>query len=184
MSKVKIYTYIALLRGINVGGHNKVPMKDLRSLLSKIKLESVQTYIQTGNIVFMSKETNTSKLEEKINKAISSHFGLDIQVLVKSVQQLKHIFDTCPFSEEKKINSYFIMLNKMPDIDLVKEASKKIYENEEYVIYDDSIYFYSANGYGRAKFNLIFFERKLNVKATARNYKTMVKLLSLSQTTD
>ena len=184
MTKENKNTKIALLRGINVAGKNKIPMAELRTLLTNRGLEEVKTYIQSGNIIFKSLKISQSNLETKINKAIKSHFGLNVPVLVKSRQELQHIFDNCPFSEEKKVNSYFIMLTKKPNVDLVKEASQKTYENEEYVIHNDSIYFYAANGYGRAKFNLNYFERKLNVNATARNYKTMVKLLSLSQTTD
>lgn len=73
------------------------------------------------------------------------------------------------------------MLSEIPDQDLVTEASQKIYPNEEYVILKDCIYFFCANGYGNAKFNLNFFEKKLKVNATSRNFKTMVKLLSLSE---
>lgn len=176
-------TKIALLRGVNVAGKHKVPMAELRTLLTNTGLFEVKTYIQTGNIFFKSLETNNNKLEEKISKAIKDHFGFKVPVLVKSSKEIQAIFDNCPFSEEKKINSYFVMLSKLPNVDLVRKASQKTYKDEEYLIYNNSIYFYSANGYGRAKFDLNFFERKLNVKATARNYKTMVKLLSLSQTT-
>lgn len=174
-------TYIALLRGINVGGHKKVPMAELRALLTKSGLENVKTYIQTGNIIFQSSSKNTKTLEEKIKQSILEHFGFDVSVLVRTRVQLSKIFNDCPFPEEKKVSSYFAILSEAPKEDLVQEAYKKTYENEEYEILNDALYFYCANGYGNAKFNLNFFERKLMVSATARNYKTMVKLLSLSQ---
>lgn len=173
-------TYIALLRGINVGGHKKVPMVELRELLTNSGLENVQTYIQSGNVVFESLEGDTKDLESKIRKVILDCFGFDVFVLVRTRKQLKKIFDNCPFPEDKKVNSYFAMLTELPNKDLVKEAVEKTYENEEYVILNDGLYFYCGNGYGNAKFNLNFFERKLKVAATSRNYKTMVKLLSLS----
>lgn len=174
-------TYIALLRGINVGGHKKVPMAELRGLLTKSGLENVKTYIQTGNVIFQSSSKSTKTLEEKIKQSILEHFGFDVYVLVRTRAQLSKIFNDCPFPEEKKENSYFAILSNVPKEDLVQEAYKKTYENEEYEILNDALYFYCANGYGKAKFNLNFFERKLMVSATARNYKTMVKLLSLSQ---
>lgn len=177
-------TYIALLRGINVGGHKKVPMAELRELLANSGLKNVQTYIQSGNVIFQSKVDDINALEKSIKQSIFDHFGFDVSVLVRTRIQLKAIFDTCPFSEEKKVNSYFAMLTEIPNKDLVKEASEKTYENEEYEIVNDCIYFYCDKGYGNAKFNLNFFERKLKVGATSRNYKTMVKLLSLSQTND
>lgn len=173
-------TYIALLRGINVGGHKKVPMAELRELLTKSGLENVSTYIQTGNIIFQTLEKDISILEESIKKNILNHFGFEISVLVKTRQDLKRIFDASPFSEEKKKASYFTMLHDTPDEDLVKEASEKVYEGEEYQIINDCLYFYCEKGYGQAKFNMNFFERKLKTSATSRNYNTMVKLLSLS----
>ncbi len=173
-------TYIALLRGINVGGHKKVPMAELRELLTTSGLENVQTYIQSGNVIFQSTQKNKNKLEDLIHNAITSHFDFEVPTLVRTREDLKTIFDNCPFTEEKKVNSYFTMLSEIPEKDLVDEASKKTYPNEDYIILNDCIYFFCANGYGNAKFNLNFFERKLNINATSRNYKTMVKLLSLS----
>ncbi|WOD44526.1 DUF1697 domain-containing protein [Hwangdonia lutea] len=173
-------TYIALLKGINVGGHKKVPMAELRELLTKSGFENVQTYIQSGNVIFRSSEKNILNLERQIQKAIDSHFGFNVSVLVKTRADLKRIFDACPFQKEKKQASYFAILHNSPPKDLVKLASEKVYEGEEYFILNDCIYFYCATGYGRAKFNINYFERKLKTVATARNYNTMVKLLSLS----
>ncbi len=173
-------TYIALLRGINVGGHRKVPMAELRDLLTKIGLSNVKTYIQSGNVIFKVAETNVQEIENSIQKSIADHFGFEVSVMVRTRQQLQKIFDNCPFSEDKKINSYFAILSHSPDKDLVQEAYEKTYENEEYKIINDCLYFYSDKGYGNAKFSLNYFEKKLNVNATARNYKTMLKLLSLS----
>ncbi|WP_299366599.1 DUF1697 domain-containing protein [Winogradskyella sp.] len=173
-------TYIALLRGINVGGHKKVPMAELRELLSKSGLEHLKTYIQSGNIVFQSAIDDSRVLEETIKASILHHFGFEVPVLVRTRDQLLKIFNDCPFQQEKKTNSYFAILSDIPNQDLVKEAYKKTYENEEYAILNDGLYFYCANGYGNAKFNLNFFEKKLNVNATSRNFKTMVKLLDMS----
>jgi uncharacterized protein (DUF1697 family) len=174
-------TYIALLRGINVGGHKKVPMAELRELLTKSGLENVKTYIQSGNVVFQSSINNTKTLEEEIKSSIVNHFGFDVSIIVRTRAQLNTIFDNCPFTEEKKVSSYFAILSDIPNEDLVKTAYEKTYENEEYKILNDCLYFYCANGYGNAKFNMNYFEKKLEVSATSRNYKTMVKLLSLSE---
>jgi uncharacterized protein (DUF1697 family) len=173
-------TYISLLKGINVGGHKKVPMAKLRELLTKSGFENVQTYIQSGNIIFQSSEENTQNIEKTIKHAILDYFGFEVSVLVLTRHHLKRIFDGSPFSEEKKKASYFMMLHDAPEKDLVKDASEKIYEGEEYEIIKDCIYYYCEKGFGQAKFNANFFERKLKTFATARNYNTMVKLLSLS----
>lgn len=173
-------TYIALLRGINVGGHRKVPMAELRELLTKIGLSSVKSYIQSGNVIFKVAETNAQKIENSIQKSIVDYFGFEVSVLVRTRQQLQRIFNDCPFSEDKISNSYFAILSHVPKEDLVEVAYEKVYEHEEYKIINDCLYFYSDKGYGKAKFSLNYFEKKLNVIATARNYKTMLKLLSLS----
>lgn len=173
-------THIALLRGINVGGHKKVPMADLRELLTKSGLVNVKTYIQSGNVIFQSSEVNKDKLEAQIKKSILDYFGFEVSVMVRTRADLETIFNNCPFSEEKKENSYFAILSDIPNKNLVKEAYKKTYENEEYKILNDCLYFYCTNGYGNAKFNMNYFEKKLEIAATSRNYKTMVKLLSLS----
>ncbi|WP_299128115.1 DUF1697 domain-containing protein [uncultured Winogradskyella sp.] len=174
-------TSIALLRGVNVGGHKKMPMADLRELLAKSGLKNVKTYMQTGNIFFQSSLEDNNALESKIRILIADHFGFKVSVIVRTKAQIQTIFNNCPFPEEKKLKSYFAMLSQVPDAELLAEAKEKTYENEEYSIINDAIYFYCAKGYGNAKFSLNYFEKKLKVKATARNYKTMLKLLSLSE---
>ena len=173
-------TYIALLRGINVSGQKKVPMAELRELLLESGFKNVQTYIQSGNVIFKSERKDVEKLELEIHNAIKKHFGFEVPILIIKPYVLQQIFDDCPFTEEKKANSYFMLLYSNPDVHLVNEVSKMSYQDEEFIISNNCIYFYSSIGYGRTKFNNNFFERKLKTTATARNYKTMVKLLSLS----
>ncbi len=173
-------TYIVLLKGINVGGHKKVPMAELRELLTKTGFINVQTYIQSGNVILQSPQDDLQDIEETIQSAILNHFGFEVSVLVKTRENLKRIFNGSPFSEEKKKASYFMMLHDIPDKELVKVASEKIYEGEEYKIVEDCIYFFCAKGYGQAKFNANFFERKLKTFATSRNYNTTVKLIAMS----
>ena len=172
-------TFIALLRGINVSGQKKIPMAQLRSLLSKSGFDNVQTYIQSGNVIFQSSEVNRTTLENLIQKAITSHFGFEVPVLVRSAAEIGDILDACPFTDEKKTNGYFTLLHSAPDKKLIKETHLISYPNEEFHISNQCVYFYSTSGYGNAKCNNNFFERKLKVDATTRNYKTMVKLLSL-----
>ena len=172
--------YIALLRGINVSGHKKIPMAELRSVLEKSGLEDVGTYIQTGNVFFNSRKKSVDHLETHIHKVIKSHFGFEVMVIIKKPADIQRIINNCPFSEHKKLKSYFTLLKTIPSEELIAEAIKKQYLNEEYHILDDCIYFFCEAGAGKAKFNMNFFERKLNTVSTTRNYNTMMKLLSLS----
>jgi len=173
--------YIALLRCINVSGQKKIPMAELREVLSKSGLVNIQTYIQSGNVIFQSSKTNKQKLETKIFEAIKAHFGFEVPVLVLNLEELQRIFDNAPFPQEEKEKSYFMFLYSKPNKDLVASVSQISYPNETFLITDTAVYFYCSTGYGKAKCGYNFFERKLKVTATARNYKTMVKLLSLSQ---
>lgn len=172
--------YIVLLKGINVGGHKKVLMAELRELLSNTNFQNVQTYIQSGNLILESPEKDVKKLKLHMQNAIKNHFGFEISVLIKTPKEFQQIFNACPFPKDIKQLSYFVILDDAPNKDLLNDASVKIYDGELYEIINDCIYFYFEKGFGQSKFNINFFERKLKTIGTARNFKTMVKLLSLS----
>lgn len=171
-------TYIALLRGINVGGHKKILMADLKLLLESIGLQNVQTYIQSGNVVFNSKEE--THLASKIAKAIEAKYGFKVPVLVKKASELSEILSKCPFFDEKREKSYFILLEEKPTQELMDLTAAFSNTNEEFHITENSVYIYYAVGAGKAKMGVNFFERKLKVKATARNYRTMAKLIAFA----
>ncbi|MEW7290095.1 DUF1697 domain-containing protein [Aquimarina sp. 2304DJ70-9] len=182
-------TYIALLRGINVSGQKKIKMIDLKGMLEDLGLTSVTTYIQSGNIVFKSKNTNTQILSDQIKKGISTKFGFDVPVLLLTPETLKDIYQKNTFSEgllngeieDKKM--YFTLLSASPDQEAVVELMAKDYEEEKFKITDKVVYFYAAKGYGKTKLTNNFFEKKLKCNATTRNLKTVIKLLELSKLT-
>ncbi len=174
-------TFIVLLRGINVGGHKKVPMATLRELLTKGGYYEVKTYIQSGNIVLQSSVLETSVIEQNIQKLIAEYFGFDVSVLVRTRAHLLNNFNACPFSQLEKENSYFVLLSKIPSDENLEKVKAIEYENEIYQIVQDCLYFYASVGYGKSKFNMNLFEKKLELSATTRNYKTMLKLLDLSK---
>lgn len=172
--------YIALLRGINVGGHNKVPMAQLRECLTKAGFSNVSTYIQSGNIFLQADENSPSIIATQIQTLVEQEFGVTVPVIVKQRRELQQILDNCPWDTEKKEQAYFVILNTIPNKNVVAIAQEKVYENDEYLIIKDCIYLYPKKGYGRSKFKMNYFEKILETHATARNYKTMLKLLSLS----
>ncbi|MDN3491203.1 DUF1697 domain-containing protein [Winogradskyella bathintestinalis] len=174
-------TYIAFLRGINVGGHKKVPMVELRNLLTQLGLKNVQSYIQSGNVIFQSSNKNLENLEKNIQKSILNHFGFEVHILIRTPLVLESILNNCPFSEEKKTNSYFIILKQPPEATLIEAIAKQNFPNEEFIITENCVYIYYSLGAGKAKLGVNWFEKKLKVIATARNYKTMIKLQALSR---
>ena len=173
-------TFIALLRGINVSGHNIIPMVKLREALTESGLKDVRTYIQSGNVIFESDKNSKKELSELIENTIDNRFGYEVPVLVIEPETIKHILDRCPFEHDKKEKSYFTLLYSRPESAGVEDLESISYPDEEFVIDDSVIYYYCSAGYGKAKFSNKLVERKLSTKATSRNYRTMMKLLSLS----
>ena len=122
-------TFIALIRGINVGGRNKLPMANLRSALQLAGFEYLQTYIQSGNVIFKSSTLDQTKLEDLIHEVIKSKFSIEVPVLVRTREELKAIVDRCPFAPELIEKSYFIILNKIPDQVHIEAVSEIKFEN-------------------------------------------------------
>ncbi|MFK5982653.1 MAG: DUF1697 domain-containing protein [Flavobacteriaceae bacterium] len=173
-------TYIALLRGINVSGHKKILMTDLRTLLEKSGLQNVKTYIQSGNVIFTSSEKKET-VATIIFEAIQKKYGWEVPVLVLTSTEIKSVIDNCPFSEGKKEKSYFILLKSNATTETVLETSKLSSPKEEFVITNSCVYIYYDLGAGKSKLGTNFFKKKLKVKATARNFRTMAKLLEMSR---
>ncbi|KAA3614638.1 MAG: DUF1697 domain-containing protein [Calditrichaeota bacterium] len=176
--------YIVLLRGINVSGQKKIKMEDLRSHLRDLHFTDIQTYIQSGNIIFKYNSTNQATLAEAIKNKIAEKYNFDVPVLVLTTTELEIAVANCPFSpatgqETKRI--YFTFLSETPIPERVAKLKKLDYNPEQYILAGKTIYFYSPNGYGRAKMNNNFFENQLKVAATTRNWKTVHKLLEMAE---
>ncbi|MEO1051447.1 MAG: DUF1697 domain-containing protein [Bacteroidota bacterium] len=177
-------TYIALLRGINVSGQKKIKMADLRAHLEELNFSKISTYIQSGNIVFNAISESPHDLETLIASKIKEKYGFDVPVLIQTPEQIEMLIDRCPYIKDadkdpKKI--YLTLLSEEPSADRVAQLSHIQYEGEEYILQDRCIYFYADNGYGKAKMNNNFFENKLKVNATTRNWNTMNKLLDMAR---
>ncbi len=170
--------YIAFLRGINVGGHRKILMADLRMLFESLGYSQVSTYIQSGNVLFASERE--SGHAENISKAIQEKYGWEVPVIVKTTEALRTILEACPFSEAHKGMSYFILLDSKPQQVDIGKTQAISYPKETFVITDTCVYYVAENGYRNAKCDSNFFERKLKVIATARNHRTVAKLLTLA----
>jgi len=171
--------YIALLRGINVGGHKKILMADLKSIFVSLGFEKVITYIQSGNVVFNASEKELD-LSNKISEAIDAKYSFNVPVLVKKASELNQIVSKCPFSDEKREKSYFILLKENPSKENMDITAAFSSTKEEFSITKNCIYIYYATGAGKAKMGINFFEKKLEVDATARNYRSMTKLITLA----
>lgn len=173
--------YIVLLRGVNVSGHNLLPMKELKKVMEVAGFESVATYIQSGNIVFNSNESNIDILKSLIIRLIQKHFNLSISVFILSRKQLIEIINNSPFKDEEDTKKlYYIILEQSPSVDLIEKLKIIQYPPDEYFIQDSVIYLNCHNGYGNTKFSNNFFENKLKLNATTRNWNTFQKLIEMT----
>ena len=174
-------TYIALLRGINVGGHKRIKMADLRALLQQLGFENIATYIQSGNIVFQSQE-NKSFCATAIKELIRAHYGFEVPVLLLIAKHLKEVLQSCPFSEEKQSDSYYTLLFEPPQNENIAIFKSIHYPDEEIELINDCVYFYTSKGMGKAKYSNNLAENKLKVIATTRNHRTLCKLIEMAKT--
>lgn len=168
--------YIALIRGINVGGHNLIKMQDLRNSLKSIGLGHVQTYIQSGNIVFQS-EDKPEKLKLQIEQVIKSEFGFLVPVILRSSTEWEEIIKNCPYavnslSEGESI--HLALLETEPTKACIQTLLTFKSKTEECYINGKEIYVYLQGSFHRAKLPIQI--QKIGVSATVRNWKTIKKL--------
>ena len=173
-------TYITMLRGINVSGQKKIKMSDFKIHLQELNFIDVQTYIQSGNAVFKNMKGSSKALETKITKMILKEYGFEVSVIVKSREEITDVLDNNPFVKDKDLDRLYVtFLSEEPSSVNLQKLKGIDHSPEEYVLKKKTIYLYSPYGYGRAKMNNNFFENKLKVAATTRNWKTVNKLADM-----
>lgn len=164
-------TYIALLRGVNVGGR-KLPMADLRATFDALGHTDVRTYIQSGNVVFRAGTGSKAAVRAAIEKAIERDSGLDVTVLMRTPAELASVITRNPYGSD----AYVTFLDDKPAGAKVKAIDPDQCAPDEFTVAGREVFVRCPNGYGRTKINNTFFERKLATRATTRNWNT-VKLL-------
>lgn len=177
-------TYISMLRGINVGGHKKVKMDILKQLYVELRYTNVQTYIQSGNIIFQTNDTETIDLAKKIRIQILKVTGLDVPVLVLKLEEMKRIVENNPylFDSTKNPNTFHVtFLSAIPDTIIIEKLKSIDYGADYFELLDKAIYIYCPSGYGKTKLTNTFFENKLKTIATSRNWKTVNELIRLAE---
>lgn len=179
--------YIALLRGINVGGHNKIKMADLRKMLERMGLARVQTYIQSGNVLFESAESKGT-LRVQMEQGILETFGFPISVMLRTSEEIEGIVRNCPFSDEtirqaeeaSEFESLYVaMLPEAPAAEDVEKLRLYVNEKETFEVIGEEVYLLFMESVRNSK--LAVQLSKLGVPMTMRNWKTMNKLVQLSQ---
>jgi uncharacterized protein (DUF1697 family) len=174
--------YIALFRGINVGGKNSLPMKELVSVLGDLGALNVKTYIQSGNAAFVSAERNTLRLSEKISREIKKRRGFEPHVLLLEVEDLERATRQNPFpkavTDPRTLHVGF--LASVPEKPNLKALESLKSESERFHLIDKLFYLHAPEGIGRSKL-AANVERLLGVPMTDRNWRTVCKIREMAQ---
>ncbi|HVS32328.1 MAG TPA: DUF1697 domain-containing protein [Thermoanaerobaculia bacterium] len=176
-------TFIALLRGVNVGGHNRVPMSELRASCEKLGLAGVQTYIQSGNLLLKS-DWGALRLEESIERLIERTFALSIPVIVRSAADWTTALRGNPFPEASREEPNAVMLGlskTTPKQDAANELAARALAGERVKRVGDAIWIHFATGFGRSKLTPQFLDKALGSPVTLRNWRTVLKLDELAK---
>jgi uncharacterized protein (DUF1697 family) len=176
-------TFIAVLRSINVGGRNRVPMADLRALMSSLGFGDVTTYVQSGNVVFTAAGSRQA-IAGAIEEQISAELGLAVPVIVRSKRQLQGIVAGTPFAgldvDPKVLHVTFLAQRPEPGgvAELAGRAGQ--FGTDECEVIGEDVYLYCPGGYGETKLSNAFLERRLGVTATTRNWRTVTTLAEMA----
>jgi uncharacterized protein (DUF1697 family) len=176
--------WVALLRGVNVGGANRLPMADLRATMEALGFDNVVTYIQSGNLVFDAPEpsfVDPAEIGQRISRKIADRHDLNVPVVIRSADQIVRIAGAHPDigSELDATSMHVILLDRVPDPTLVHRIERERYRPDRWTLDGAEIYLCYPNGSGRSKMTIDVFERALAVTATARNLNTVRKLAEL-----
>ncbi len=176
--------FIALLRGVNLGAHNKVNMAELRSLCTSLKFRDAQTYIQSGNLIFATDERSPSAIGVKLQAAIHKKFVCRPEIVLRTPAELREVVAGNPFAKRRDVNPAKLLVSFLA-AEPSAEAGAKLRalkpNPEELHIRPRELYIYFPNGMGRSKFPWATLDKLLGVPATGRNWNTVLKLLEMSE---
>jgi uncharacterized protein (DUF1697 family) len=175
-------TYLALLRGINLGSRNKIRMADLRELVESLGHENVRTHILSGNVLFESQRRDARRLERELEKAIKKRFGYDIAVLIRTRDELEEIVSKNPLPQAVREGRrlFVLFLSENPSRDRIGEIDADAYKPEEFAVVDRAIYAWFRQGLQGSKLAGALSDKRLGVTVTNRNWNTVTKLLELA----
>jgi uncharacterized protein (DUF1697 family) len=175
---------IALLRGVNVGGNNKVLMAHLRELIGELGYEDVRTHLQSGNAVFTAAGTPPEQAAREIESQLARALGLGVRVLVRTTEELEQVVSANPLPEAAAAEPSRLLvtfLSAPPDPARLRELDPVDFEPDLFGFGEREIYVWCPEGVRTIKLSYAFFEKRFGVVATARNWNTVTKLLELAR---
>jgi len=175
---------IAILRGINVGGKRKILMADLKLLFQNLGFSNISSYIQSGNVIFIDDNgLNDLDIAKQIEHAITAKYKFDVPVIIRSSKEIAKAVKKNPFykkNAEDISQLHLTFLNEKPTKENLTKIESYNYEPDKFVIIGKEVFIFCADKYHQSKLTNNFFEKKLKVSATTRNWKTVLKLVELS----
>lgn len=178
-------SYISFLRGVNMTGYNSIKMADLSKLYFDIGYTDIQTYIQSGNVIFGDKsETPLPEIEQKIEMEILARFNYVIPAMVRTIKEVSLLLTRNPYLSEENFDAAkmaVIFLHETPSDTQINKVININYPPDKFLISGKEIFIYCPNGFGNTKIYTNFFERKMGATGTARNWKTITSILQIAE---
>lgn len=175
---------ISMLRGVNVGPHNRIKMDELRALYESLKFEDPRTYVQSGNVIFRTKEKSSPQLAKKIQDAIGKKFGCRPEVILRTTEEMRRAIAASPFTKRKEIEPGKLLVTFLaaepPHEALAAIESLKSHP-EEIHLKGREMYIYFPNGIGTSKLPWSQVEKHLKVTGTARNWNSVMKMMEIAE---
>lgn len=172
---------VALLRGINVSGKNTLPMRELISIFEAAGCNDVETYIQSGNVVFSAKDALARRVPERVSQAIANRYGYQVPVVIRSAPEIRNVVRGNPFvrdgAEVKTLHVAFLL--DEPTAVQVAALDPQRSPPDQFAILGREIYLCCPNGLGRSKLTNKYFDSKLDSTSTLRNWKTVLQLAQM-----
>lgn len=175
--------YVGLLRGINVGGKNKLPMKDLAAIFTDVGCEAVRTYIQSGNVLYQAEPSLALRLPELVAEAIAQRFELRVPLLTRTRDEIRDIVRRNPFPRAgaDPATLHVVFLAEPPVAGRLQTLDPGRSPPDAFAVRGREIYLRLPNGAGRTRLTNDYFGSKLGTVSTLRNWRTVLKLLELSR---
>jgi uncharacterized protein (DUF1697 family) len=175
---------ISMLRGVNVGAHNRIRMDDLRALYESLGFREPQTYIQSGNVVFRTDKRDLIALAKRIEEAIERGFGFRSAVVLRTSSELRDVIARNPFAKRRGIEPSRLLVTFLANIPCA-EAREKVLslktDPEELRIDGRELYIYFPDGMARPKISWTVIEKMLKTPGTGRNWNSVIKLLEMAE---
>jgi uncharacterized protein (DUF1697 family) len=174
-------THLALLRGINVGGKNKLPMKDLIEIFVQAGCDNVQTYIQSGNVIFAAAPALATRLAALITAQIAKRFGYQIPIVLRTAKELDAVVRHNPFLKAgaPEDTLHVMFLADLPNPRSVVALDPNRSPGDAFLVRGQEVYLQLPNGVANSKLTNAWFDAKLDTTSTARNWRTVLKLFEL-----